>query len=92
VAFLEQARYDFASLVRSELFAALVLPFKNPVQVHRCESRTEMGYLAALKKLKIGSNLDLLEIGRTAEGGIRSQIKPNAPEAVQAGAGGSRLA
>jgi hypothetical protein len=80
-AFLEQTHYDFEPLIQVlNYLMRWVLPFKTPLrELIAVESETELGYLAALKKQKIGSNLDLLEMGRTAEGRNRLANRAEVP-------------
>jgi hypothetical protein len=48
-----------------------VLPFKTPLREFiNVDNDTEISYLEALKKMKMGSNLDLLDAGRTKTGRI----------------------
>lgn len=66
-AFLQQTNLEFDELIQTlNYLLRWVLPFKTPVrefiEVDRAE---QIKYLEGLKQHKIGSNLDLLERGRT---------------------------
>jgi hypothetical protein len=73
VAFLRRTRFDFNQLV--EVLGYLlrwVLPFETPVrEVIGAGKDVDARYLAALRKQRIRSNLDLLEVGRTKAGRVR---------------------
>jgi hypothetical protein len=70
IAFLRRTGFDFHQLVQLlNYLLRWVLPFKTPLR--ECiggESHVSGRYLEALKKHKISSNLDLLEVGRTRAG------------------------
>ena len=70
IAFLGQTGFDFESLIQTlNYLLRWVLPFKAPLREFiDVEQDSEVNLLNALKKQKIGSNLDLLEAGRFAAG------------------------
>ncbi len=73
-AFLQQTGFEFDALIQVlNYLMRWVLPFKNPIREF-IDVDTDEGarYLEALKKHKLGSNLDLLEAGRSRAG--RAQI------------------
>jgi len=70
VVFLQRADFDFDQLIQvlNYLFR-WVLPFKTPLrELIDTDNAVDLRYLEVLKKQKIGSNLDLLDIGRTNAG------------------------
>jgi hypothetical protein len=70
-AFLEQLDFDFDPLIQIlNYLLRWVLPFRTPLREF-VESDAECWYLESLKKQRIGSNLDLLDVGRTEEGRIQ---------------------
>ena len=74
VAFIQQTDFDFEQLIQIlNYLLRWVLPFKAPIREF-IDVETVVGaqYLEALKRQKIGSNLDLLEAGRTGAG--RAQL------------------
>jgi hypothetical protein len=70
IAFLNQTNFDFDQLILTLNFIMRwVLPFKTPIREFiDVKQTTENKYLDSLKLQKIGSNLDLLEIGSTKGG------------------------
>jgi len=70
LAFLQRTDFDFDQLVQTlNYLLRWVFPFKNPVREFIDPDRViEANYLDLLKQHKIGSNLDLLETGRTNAG------------------------
>lgn len=70
VAFLRTTGFRFDDLIQTLNYVfRWVLPFKNPLREFvDVESETQLAYLAILKRRKLGSNLDLLERGRTRAG------------------------
>jgi hypothetical protein len=69
-AFLQRTHFDFDALIQTlNYLMRWVLPFKTPARefIH-VDQPEELKYLEALKKRSIGSNLDLLEVGRTKAG------------------------
>jgi hypothetical protein len=73
VSFLDQTGFDFEQLIQVlNYLLRLVLPFKNPLREFiDTEKEAEIRYLGALKALKLSSNLDLLEAGRTEAGRLQ---------------------
>jgi hypothetical protein len=73
VAFLRQTDFDFDQLVQTlNYLLRWVLPFRTPLREFMdVDSDVESGYLEALKKQRIGSNLDLVELGRTEAGRVQ---------------------
>jgi hypothetical protein len=73
VAFLQRTDFDFDQLVQTlNYLLRWVLPFRTPLREFiDVDSDVESGYLEALKKQRIGSNLDLVEVGRTEAGRIQ---------------------
>jgi hypothetical protein len=70
VAFLQRTGFKFDALIQVlNYLMRWVLPFKNPIREF-IDVDTEEGarHLEALKKYKLGSNLDLLESGRKSAG------------------------
>jgi len=83
VAFLQQTDFDFDHLIQVlNYLLRWVLPFKTPmrefIDVDQVE---EVMYLKALKEEKIGSNLDLLDVGRTEGGRIQLASTTEIPPA-----------
>ena len=77
LAFLQQTGFDFDQLIQTlNYLLRWVLPFKTPLgEFIDADKDAEVSYLAALKKHKIGSNLDLLEAGRAETGRVQgSQV------------------
>jgi len=70
VAFLQQTDFDFEQLILIlNYILRWVLPFKTPIREFiDMDNDLDARYLDALKKQKIGSNLDLLEAGWTEAG------------------------
>ena len=70
VAFLQQTGFEFEQLILIlNYLLRWVLPFKSPKRkLIDIENDGDAQYLEALKKQKIGSNLDLLEAGCTEAG------------------------
>jgi Domain of unknown function (DUF4332) len=73
VAFLQQTGFDFEALVQVlNYLLRWVLPFKAPLREFVDTGRdAEVRHLEAPKKHRIGSNLDLLEAGRTEAGRVQ---------------------
>ena len=73
VAFLEGTGFDFDGLIQTlNYLLRWVLPFKTPLREFiNVDNDAHARYLEALKKQKIGSNLDLLETGRTKAGRLK---------------------
>jgi hypothetical protein len=73
VAFLQQTGFDFDRLIQTlNYLLRWVLPFKSPVREFIDTDNVENArYLEALKKQKVGSNLDILETGRTKAGRVQ---------------------
>jgi hypothetical protein len=73
VAFLEDTGFGFDPLLQIlNYLLRWVLPFKTPLREFiDLDSEGASGYLAALRKQGIRSNLDLLEVGRTEGGRVR---------------------
>jgi len=67
VAFLQRAGFEFDQLIQVlNYLLRWVLPFKSPLREFiDANNAGEISVLEVLKRQKIGSNLDLLEIGRT---------------------------
>ncbi len=74
VGFLRQTDFDFDRLIQIlNYLLRWVLPFKTPLREFvDVDSDIESRYLEALKTQRIGSNLDLVEVGRAA--GQRVQL------------------
>jgi len=72
-AFLQQTGIDIDPLIQVlNYLLRWVLPFKAPVREFiDADKDVEAEHLAALKKQKIGSNLDLLEAGRDGAGRVQ---------------------
>jgi hypothetical protein len=68
--FLQGTGFEFGDLIETlNYLLRWVLPFKTPLrEFFETDNPVELRYLGALKVKKIGSNLDLLEAGRTAAG------------------------
>ena len=83
VAFLQQTGFDFDPLIQVlNYLLRWVLPFKTPVREFiDLEREVEARYLGALKKHKLGSNLDLLEAGRTETGRVQLASTTQIPAA-----------
>lgn len=81
VAFLQQTGFDFDQLVQTlNYLFRWVLPFKTPMREFiDADSDVDAKYLGALRKQMIGSNLDLLEVGRTEAGRIQLASITNIP-------------
>ena len=73
VAFLERTDFDFDQLIQTlNYLLRWVLPFKTPLREFiDVDHDVDVRYLEALKKKKMGSNLDLLEVGRTKAGRVQ---------------------
>jgi hypothetical protein len=73
VAFLQQTDFDFDQLIQTlNYLLRWVLPFRTPLREFiDVGSDVESGYLEALKRQRIGSNLDLVEVGRTEAGRVQ---------------------
>jgi len=72
--FLQRTDFDFDPLIQVlNYLLRWVLPFKTPArELVDAGNAVDAGHLEALKKQKIGSNLDVLEAGRTVAG--RAQL------------------
>lgn len=72
-AFLQQNDLDFDQLIKTlNYLLRWVLPFKTPMrELIDADDGPDGEVLGALKKQKIGSNLDLLEVGRTEPGRVQ---------------------
>jgi hypothetical protein len=70
ITFLHQTDLEFDQLIQTlNYLLRWVLPFKTPIREFiDVNSVTEMKYLNSLKQLKIGSNLDIIDIGRDKAG------------------------
>ena len=84
VAFLQQTDLDFDQLIQTlNYLLRWVLPFKTPMREFiDVDNDAEARYLEALKKQRIGSNLDLLEVGRTEAGRVQLASAAEIPEAL----------
>jgi hypothetical protein len=73
IAFLQRTDFDFDQLIQTlNYLLRWVLPFNTPVREFiDVDNVGNAKYLDALKKQKIGSNLDLLEAGRTEVGRVQ---------------------
>jgi hypothetical protein len=83
MAFLQQTNFDFDHLIQMlNYLLRWVLPFKTPLREFiDVENDVDISYLQALKVQKIGSNLDLLEVGRTEAGRVQLARTAEIPEA-----------
>ncbi len=74
VAFLQETDFGFDPLIQTvNYLLRWVLPFKAPIREFiDPDSEVGLRHLEALRKQKIGSNLDLLEVGRREAG--RAQL------------------
>ncbi len=72
VIFLQRTNFEFDHLIQTlNYLLRWVLPFKTPLREFvDAEDCIEVSYLEALKKQKVRSNLDLLEVGRDEAGRI----------------------
>lgn len=70
ITFLRQTDFDFDQLIQTlNYFLRWVLPFKIPIREFiDVDSVIEMKYLASLKQHKIGTNLDIIDLGRDKAG------------------------
>lgn len=70
VAFLQKTDLSFDELIQTLNYVfRWVLPFKSPLREFiDVDNDTHQAYLAILKQHKLGSNLDILEYGRTRAG------------------------
>lgn len=70
ITFLQETDFDFDELIQTlNYLLRWVLPFKTPIREFiDVDSAIQMKYLASLKKHKIGSNLDLIDIGKDKAG------------------------
>ena len=68
--FLQETDFNFYELIRTlNYLLRWVLPFRIPIREFiDVDIAIEMKYLASLKKQKIGSNLDIIELGRDKAG------------------------
>ena len=68
--FLQETDFDFDELILTlNYLLRWVLPFKTPIREFiDVENLTEMKYLVSLKKHRIGSNLDIIDLGRDKVG------------------------
>ncbi|MGB7539622.1 MAG: DUF4332 domain-containing protein [Anaerolineales bacterium] len=73
LAFLQRTDFGFAPLIQTlHYLLRWVLPFKTPVrELLDADRVAELKYLEALKHHGVGSNLDLLELGRTKADRLR---------------------
>ena len=73
LAFLQSTAFDFDALIQTlNYLLRWVLPFKSPLrELIDPGNDTDASYLEALKKRKLGSNLDILETGRTKAGRVQ---------------------
>jgi hypothetical protein len=73
VAFLQRTDLGFDQLIQTlNYLLRWVLPFRTPLREFvDADDGVDAKYLEALKKQKIGSNLDLLEVGRTKTGRVQ---------------------
>lgn len=83
VAFLKQNDFDFDHLIQVlNYLLRWVLPFKSPLREFvDTDQDAEARYFGMLKKQKISSNLDLLEIGRSVAGRARLANTADIPAA-----------
>lgn len=83
VAFLQKTNLSFDELIQTLNYVfRWVLPFKTPVREFMDVGHdTHQAYLAILKQHKLGSNLDLLEHGRTKAGRAELSKDTEIPEA-----------
>ena len=81
VAFLRQTDFDFDPLIQTlNYLLRWVLPFKAPLREFiDIDSPVYADYLDALKRQRIRSNLDLLEVGRTDAGRVQLAITTEIP-------------
>ena len=70
IAFLRQTDFDFNRLIQTlNYLLRWVLPFKTPIREFiDVDSVIEKNYLSSLKQHKIGSNLDIIDLGRDKDG------------------------
>jgi hypothetical protein len=82
-AFLHETDFDFDALIQTlNYLLRWVLPFKTPLREFiDVDHEADLQVLEALKKAKIGSNLDLLEAGRTEAGRVQIARDAQAPVA-----------
>ena len=70
ITFLQETDFDFDKLIQTlNYLLRWVLPFKTPIREFiDVKIAAEMKYLASLKLHKIGSNLDIIDLGRNKTG------------------------
>ena len=73
LAFLQRTDFDFNHLIQTlNYLLRWVLPFKTPLREFiDADNDIDARYMDVLKKQKMGSNLDLLEVGRTKAGRVQ---------------------
>jgi hypothetical protein len=73
VGFLQQTAFDFDQLVQTlNYLLRWVMPFRTPLREYmHVDTDVESRQLEELKKQQIGSNLDLIEIGRSEAGRLQ---------------------
>jgi hypothetical protein len=73
LAFLQKTNFDFDRLIQTlNYLLRWVLPFPTPLrEIVDIDNATQVKYLTALKAQNLGSNIDLLEVGRTKTGRTR---------------------
>ena len=83
LAFLQQTDFDFDQLIQTlNYLLRWVLPFRTQMREFiDADNDVDAKYLEALKKQKIGSNLDLLEVGRTEVGRVQLASSTEIPVA-----------
>jgi hypothetical protein len=82
VVFLQKTDLNFDELIQTLNYVLRwVLPFKSPVREFiDVDNDTHQAYLAILKQHQLGSNLDLLEHGRTRAGRVELSRVTEVPE------------
>jgi hypothetical protein len=70
ITFLKKTDFNHYQLIQTlNYLLRWVLPFKTPIREFiNMDSAIEMKYLVSLKKQKIGSNLDIIDLGKDKEG------------------------
>jgi len=83
LAFLQQTDFDFDQLIQTlNYLLRWVLPFRTHMREFiDADNDVDAKYLEALKKQKIGSNLDLLQVGRTEVGRVQLASSTEIPVA-----------
>jgi hypothetical protein len=83
ITFLQQTDFDFNQLIQTlNYLLRWVLPFKTPIREFIDVGRViEMKYLDSLKQHKIGSNLDIIDVGRDKAGRKKLSNITNIPQA-----------